>query len=57
MVTVTHEGKQGLKNAPERRIYVGLWNNVRRVAKGSTEGRQMVSTGREESTLIHVRMV
>ena len=27
-------------------IYVGLWNEIRRVAKGCSEGRQMVSTSR-----------
>ena len=33
--------------------YVGLGNEIRRVAKGCSEGRQMVSTGRGGSLVLH----
>ena len=37
-------------------IYVGLWNGIRRVAKGCSEGRQMVSTGRGGSQVVHAEI-
>ena len=36
--------------------YVGLWNEMRRVAKGCSEGRQMVSTDRGRSRVVHAEM-
>ena len=36
--------------------YAGLWNEVRRAAKGCTEGRQMVSTGSGGSRVIHEKI-
>ena len=57
-VRATQGGKraiEGLVSAPERG-YVGLSNEVRRMAKGCSEVRQMVSTGRGGSRVIHAEM-
>ena len=35
---------------------LGLWNGVRKVAKGSKGGRQMGSTGSGGSRVIHIEM-
>ena len=37
-------------------IYVGLWNEIRRVAKGCSEDRQMVSTSRGGSRVVHAEL-
>ena len=38
-------------------IYVGLWNEIRRVAKGCSEGRQMVWTSRGGSQVVYAELV
>ena len=36
--------------------YVGLWNEIRRVAKGCSEGLQRVSTSRGGSRVVHAEL-
>ena len=48
-------GREGLDGSSEGE-YVSLWNEIRRVAKGCSEGRQMVSTSRGESRVVHAEL-
>ena len=54
-VRLLRETIKGFDGAPEGG-YVGLWNEIRRVVKGFSEGRQMVSTSRGGSGVVHAEL-
>ena len=48
----TQGAREGLDGSSEGE-YVGLWNEIRRVAKGCSQGGQTFSAKRGESRVVH----